>query len=107
MGVTRDGAPTPAGHVLGRFARLTGDAVLQTASSKPQEVLAIAAEGATGRLLCLANLTDAARTVRLAGLRARELRMIDVASQGRIGERTPPGDGTLELDAYAVALVSW
>ncbi len=57
FGIVAGERPLPVFHVLAGFARLAGAAVLQTASSDPQTLLAVAAEGPAGRELWLANLT--------------------------------------------------
>jgi hypothetical protein len=102
--VCAGGQAFPILQVLAGFASLTGAAVLQTASSDPQRLLAIAAEGPAGRALWLASLAPQPLAVRLAGLRPAELWVLDASGDG---DRPVPEGDTLELDAYAVARVSW
>jgi hypothetical protein len=105
--VVVDGTATPMFHVLAGFQRLAGAAVLQTASSAPRSVLAVAAEGATGRELWIANLTPVTQDVRIAGIVPVSLAVLDAASNGTPETRATPSDGGLTLDAYAVARLAW
>jgi hypothetical protein len=107
FGIVAGAQPLPVFHVLAGFAGLAGAAVLQTASSDPRALLAIAAEGPAGRELWLANLTPEIRSVRLAGLRPAGLAVMDIASDGGFADRPAPTAGALDLDAYAVARMSW
>lgn len=98
---------SPTFAVLAGFAALAGAAVLQTASSDPRRVLAVAAEAPSGRSLWLANLTPAARTVRLAGLEPAGLSVLDAGTGGGFAARPLPATGSLALPPYAVGRVSW
>jgi hypothetical protein len=97
--------PAPALHVFAGFARLAGAAVLQTASSDPRRLLAIAAEGPAGRELWLASLTPNELEVGLAGLRPAGVGILDATAAGfREGDLSA---GQLRLSAYQVARVKW
>lgn len=97
--------PAPALHVFAGFARLAGAAVLQTASSDPRRLLAIAAEGPAGRELWLASLTPNELEVGLSGLRPAGVGILDATAAGfREGDLSA---GQLRLGAYQVARVKW
>ncbi len=102
--VAEGGRALPILHVLTGFARLSGAAVLQTASSDPRRLLAVAAEGPAGRELWLASLAPQPVAVRLAGLRPAGLRVLDASGDG---DRPVPQGDALELAPYAVARVTW
>jgi hypothetical protein len=101
FGVLGEDGPRPAFHVLAGFAALAGAPVLQTASSDPQRLLACAAQRGARRELWLANLTAGPLEVRIAGLRASSLQVLDERSP-RAWSRREPGPQVC-LGAYAVA----
>lgn len=104
FGVMGEDGPRPAFHVLRGFAALAGAPVLQAASSDPQRLLACAAQRGGRRELWLANLTAAPLEVRIAGLRAASLQVLDETSPRAWAERGPAAQ--VVLGAYAVARVS-
>jgi hypothetical protein len=103
FGLTDDDGVTQMMHVLSGFARLAGAALLQTASSDPRALLAVAAEGRGGRELWLANLTPETRTVRLGGLAPAAVALLEAGAQR--GWIARAADAGLALGAYAVARV--
>ncbi|MFO1039595.1 MAG: hypothetical protein U1E45_22345 [Geminicoccaceae bacterium] len=102
FGIVQDGRPTTSFHVIKGFAALAGAAVVQTASSDPQRVLAAAAKTGGVTSLWIANLTGEPLTVGVAGLRSPR---VEVLAGGGSGFQSSAlgSDGSLELDAYAVA----
>lgn len=101
FGVLGEDGPRPPFRVLQGFAALAGAPVLQAASSDPQRLLACAAQRGGRRELWLANLTAAPLEVRIAGLRATRLQMLDETSPRAWASREPAAQVT--LGAYAVA----
>jgi hypothetical protein len=102
FGILGDGQPRPAYRVIEHFARLAGAAVVQSASSDPQSLLASAAEKDGRRVLLLANLTPQPRDVAIAGLRATTLAVMDATSASELNPQPLP-PAKLQLNAYAVA----
>jgi len=103
FGIVGKRGARPVFRVLQGFAALAGAAVLQTASSAPQELLACAAERHGQRALWLANLTPNARKVAITGFRASSVFVMDAGTGPRLKEAPLPRRPLLELDAYAVA----
>ena len=102
FGLIENGNPVPAFHVMKGFAGLAGAAVVQAASSNPQEVLAVAAERAGRRELWAVNLTAAERKVNISGLRPGRIEVLDADSGGRPAARETQSKRPLELGPYAV-----
>jgi hypothetical protein len=103
FGVVGERGVRPAFRVVQGFAALAGAAVLQTASSAPQGLLACAGERRGRRALWIVNLTPAARKVAVAGFRPATVAVMDESSGARLKERPLPRASLFELGAYAVA----
>ncbi len=105
FGLVENGKPVPSFHVIKGFAALAGAALMQTVSSNPQELLAIAAEKAGRGELWVANLTAEDRRVHLSGMRPASIEVLDAGSGGKLTRRETAAGGQLELAAYGVARV--
>jgi len=100
----------PVFHVLAGMAPHGGRAVLSALSSSPNEVAALAVDGASGREVWLANLTANERTVDLEGFSPSAVERLDAETfvacarrrDGLASTRAPAGSG-VTLGAYAVA----
>ena len=103
FGVVGERGVRPAFRVVQGFAALAGAAVLQTASSAPQGLLACAGERRGRRALWIVNLTPEARKVAVAGFRPAALAVLDETSGAKLKERPLPRASLFELGAYAVA----
>lgn len=101
FGIIGETGPRPVHAVVQLFARLARTAVLQTASSDPQSVLALAAEHEGRRTLVVVNLTADTRRVAVSGLSPAALSVLDEASGASFVQRPPAT--ALDLPAYAVA----
>lgn len=101
-GVIGEDGPRPVHAVVALFARLAGGALLQTTSSDPQDLLAVATESEGRRTLVIANLTPGTKTVSLAGFHAASMAVLDETTGSLFAPRDP-GGGTIDLPAYAVA----
>ncbi len=101
FGVIGDTGPRPVHAVVRLFARLARTAVLQTASSDPQAILAVAAEHEGRRTLVIANLTADTRVVEVSGFAPASVSFLDEGSGASF--ETRPATATLHLPAYAVA----
>mgnify|MGYP001027908379 FL=1 len=97
--------PWPLFHVLQGCARLAGAALHAVRTSREHDVLALLAEAGGARVLWLANLTPA--PVRVA-VPLHAARVLDAACgpSWHAMRVQPVTDGTLTLDAYAVAEVT-
>ena len=101
FGIIGEAEPRPAHAVVQLFARLAQAAVLQTASSDPQSVLAVAAEHEGRRILVISNLSAEARVVAVSGFAPASVSFLD-EDTGAVFATRPPA-ATLHLPAYAVA----
>ena len=116
--VARDGTGVhPSFHVIRGHAALAGAAVLETRSSAPREVQALAVRTGDGLVLWLTNLTGRQQEVRLEGLAsdgpALSLQLLEETSMEAF-DRDPESwsatgrrvtDRTVELPPYAVAML--
>jgi D-apionolactonase len=102
-GVAGDDGSRPAFAVLQGFADLASAAVLQTASSRPQQVLACCAEQRGRRVLWVANLTPDPKQIEVKGFRAANVAVMDEGSAGALKDAPLPRNGSIELGAYGVA----
>jgi hypothetical protein len=102
----------PAFHVMAALAAAAGRSRIETESSKPAAVAALAWKDGGKTVLWLANLTGEKQTVALpAG--AREAAVLDAdaferaaTDPGFLAGAAKPAGETLALDAYAVARVT-
>ena len=101
FGVIGEAGPRPAHAVVRLFAGLARTAVLQTASSDPQSILAVAAEHEGRRTLVVANLTPDTRAVAVSGFAPASVSILDEGTGATFEAR--PAAATLHLPAYAVA----
>lgn len=101
FGILGDAGPRPVHAVVQLFARLARTAVLQTASSDPQSVLALAAEHEGRRTLVVVNLTADNRQVAVSGLSPASVSVLDEDSGASFAARAVAT--SLDLPAYAVA----
>lgn len=102
FGVIGEEGPYPAHAVVSLFAGLAGGALVQTASSDPQRVLALAADVRGRRTLVVANLTPDTRQIAIAGLSPTSIAMLDETT-GAAFSTCGGAETTLTLGAYAVA----
>lgn len=101
FGIIGEAGPRPAYAVVQLFARLAQAAILQTASSDPQKLLAVAAEHEGRRTVVLVNLTPDAQPVAVSGLRPVSVSILDEEAGASFVQR--PVSASLELSAYAIA----
>jgi hypothetical protein len=91
--------PYPVATAVRWLAALAGRQRLKT--SAPAGIAALATIGAGGRVLLVANLTTAPKTLRLDGF--REVSVLDVEALERGTEpRSVAATGSITLDAYAI-----
>jgi hypothetical protein len=102
-GVVDDDGSRPAFAVLQGFADLAGAAVVQNASSRPQEVLACCAEQRGRRVLWIANLTPDPKQIDVKGFRAASLAVMSEENGEALKDAPVPRNASLELGAFAVA----
>lgn len=101
FGIIGEAGPRPVHAVVQLFARLARAAVLQTASSDPQSLLAVAAEHDGRRTLVIVNLTPDTRLVAVSGLGPASVSILSEDSGASLVKR--PVSASLDLPAYAVA----
>ena len=102
-GVAGGDGSRPAFAILQGFADAAGAAIVQTTSSRPQEVLACCAEQRGRRVLWIANLTPIAKQIEVKGFRAASASVVDERSGGVLKRASLLRKGSIELGAYAVA----
>ena len=104
------GSVYPIYHVVRAFCRSAGAGILAVRSSEPQRVAAVGCQNEDETVLWLANLTSRPQSVRLSAATWRAV-VLDCDSFANAtrnrrffdGEGRAIEDGTIALDAYAVA----
>jgi hypothetical protein len=91
----------PAFAAIEGMASMAGAGLVQTTSSDPQSVLAVAAERRGRRTLWLANITPRKQSVALSGFRPQSLAILDEAGGNAFREASVRGM-SLTLTGYAL-----
>jgi hypothetical protein len=92
----------PAFAAIEGMASMAGAGLVQTTSSDPQSVLAVAAERRGRRTLWLVNLTPRKQSVTLSGFRPQSLTILDETGGGAFQEK-PVRGAALALTGYSLA----
>ena len=103
LGVVDGANQRPVFHLTRGHSGVAGAAMVRAGSSDQPTLLAPADETGGRRLLGLAKLTARPQQLRMAGIRAAELEVLDAGGGGVPAERYLPVGGLLTLGAYAVA----
>jgi hypothetical protein len=91
----------PAFAAIEAMASMAGAGLVQTTSSDPQAVLAVAAERRGRRTLWLVNLTPRKQSAALSGIRPQSLAILD--ETGSTFQEKPIRGSTLTLGGYSLA----
>jgi hypothetical protein len=102
FGILDEKQRRPAFAAIEGMASMAGAGLVQTTTSDPQSLLAVAAERRGRRTLWLVNLTSRKQSVTLSGFRPQSLAVLDETAGGTFQEK-PVRGADLTLTGYSLA----